>query len=98
MSWKDDFYEEFCDYENDWCGDVIDFIEAIIKEQLNEQALAYENKLAEVTEMYEEAIKETEQRILIEAYNLKQPSDYYGDIIDPDHILQLIEKYIKGVE
>jgi hypothetical protein len=52
---------------------------------------------ADAQKMVEALIKETEQRILTEAYNLKQTSDYYGDIIDPDHILQLREKY-KGVE
>ena len=52
----------------------------------------------DIKDFIEALIKETEQRILTEAYNLKQSSYYYGDVIDPDHILQLIEKYIKGVE
>jgi hypothetical protein len=32
MTWKSEFDEKFSDYEDDWCGDVKDYIEALLKE------------------------------------------------------------------
>ena len=73
---------------------ISDIMENYSEEVIKEKSLAYENRLADVTEMYEEKIKETEQRVSHYANFLEKELAGDGYIIEA--IRERYERHFKG--